>query len=163
MTTWYQRWTGWRSRKFGQRFWMSEVGDDGSNWRKKIFLGDDDLSFWRHGALMQFMAHITGGDHRQLKNPFVQTCVRGECMSARRGFAWESITKEGLMPQGWLWRRRIGGKLGPNRGPIGNNPEKLVSSFFWSVRHYLTFFSSNVVENRSRQTTKTKKIHYYVR
>ena len=110
---------------------------------------------------MIFMARITGGDHRQLKKPFVQTCVGGKCVSGRRGFAWESITKEGLMPQDWLWRR-IGGKLGPNRGPIGDNPEKLLSSFFWSVRHYLTFFSLNVVKNRSRQTAETKKLHRYI-
>ena len=129
-----------RTSKFGHWFRVSEVGGDGGSRRRKILLPDDDSSFGWHGAVVGFVAGITGGSHRELKNPFVQTCIGGKCVSGRRGFAWESIMEEDLMPQDWLWRRRMGGKLGSNRGPIGDDPEKLVSSFFWSVRHYLTFF-----------------------
>ena len=129
-----------RTSKFGYWFRVSEVCGDGGSRRRKILLPDDDSSFGWHGAVVGFVAAITGGGHHQLKKPFVQTCIGGKCVSWRKGFAWESVPNEGLMPQDWLWRRRMGGKLGPNQGPIGNDPKKLVSSLFWSVRHYLTFF-----------------------
>ena len=66
------------------------------------------------------------------------------------------------MPQDWLWRRRVGGKLGSNRGPIGDEPEKLVSSSFGlSGIIYLFFFERS---GKKVQTDgENEKILRYVR
>ena len=60
-----------RPSKFGHWFRVSEVGGDGGSRRRKILLPDDDSSFGWHGAVVGFVAPITGGGHRQLKKSFV--------------------------------------------------------------------------------------------
>ena len=42
-----------------------------------MLLPDNGPSFGWHGAVVGFVAGITGGSHRELKNPFIQTCIGG--------------------------------------------------------------------------------------
>ena len=160
MTPWHQRWTGWQPSKVGQWFRMSEVGGYGGNWRQKILLGDNDSSFWWHGAYVRFMAGVTGGGHCTLKKIFAQTCIGGECVSGRRDVVWESVPNEDLMLQDWLWRRRKWGILGSKRSQSAMTPESWCQVFFCQALP--NFFCLIEVEKRSRQTAKTKNILRYV-
>ena len=83
---------------------------------------------------MKFMARITG---EKTLRPNMR---RGEMRVWTKGFC------VGIYNEGWLNatrlameeedRRKVGTKSRPNR----RRPRKASVKFFWSVRHYLTFF-----------------------
>ena len=88
---------------------------------------------------------------------------RGEMRVWTKGFCVGIYNKGGLNATRLAMeeedRRKVGTKSRPNR----RRPRKAGVKFILVCPALPNFFSSNVVEKRSRQTAKTKKILRYVR